>query len=253
MRGSTVLLSLALLLAVSCAGRKETLRPDRADQIITHQVQYGETWVTIAEDFYGDDSRAGDLALYNGVDPERLPEPGSGVRIPLEKKDVRKLRSKLDAADIYNDGLDLVSIGDYAGAIDKFRSALEMDPGLREASFNLAVTFQELGLHDRASTVLEGLVTREPGNPDYLFALGHAYFHVGDLQGAEGAFLDALEIDSNHLKALFSLATVYEKMGELEKAANRLTEYIIREPDGEWSAEARERLERVNRAREKKH
>jgi tetratricopeptide (TPR) repeat protein len=252
MRSSAVLLSLALLLSVSCAGRKETLRPERADQIITHQVQYGETWVTIAEDFYGDDSRAGDLAFYNGVDPERLPEPGSGVRIPLGKKDVRMLRSKLDAADIYNDGLDLVSIGDYASAIDKFRSSLEMDPGLREASFNLAVTFQKLGLHERASTVLEGLVTREPDNPNYFFALGHAYFHVGDLPEAEAAFLDALEIDSNHLKALFSLATVYEKMGELEKAANRLTEYIIREPDGEWSAEARERLERVNRAREKK-
>lgn len=252
MRRSAVLLALILLLAASCAGRKDTLRPERADQIITHQVQYSETWVTIAEDFYGDDSRAGDLALYNGGDPERPPEPGSGVRIPLMRADVRRLRSKLDAADIYNEGLDLVSSGDYASAIDKFRSALEMDPGLREASFNLAVTFQKLGLHERASTVLEGLVTREPGNPDYLFALGHANFHVGNLQGAEGAFLDALEIDPNHLKALFSLATVYEKMGELEKAANRLTEYIIREPDGEWSAEARERLERVNRAREEK-
>ena len=81
MRSSAVLLSLALLLAVSCAGRKETLRPERAEQIITHQVQYGETWVTIAEDFYGDDSRAGDLALYNGVDQERLPEPGGGTSL----------------------------------------------------------------------------------------------------------------------------------------------------------------------------
>ncbi len=252
MRSSALMISMILLLAVSCAGRKETLRPERADQIITHQVQYGETWETIAEDFYGDDSRADDLALYNGGDPGTQPEPGSGVRIPLERDDVRKLRSKLDAADIYNEGLDLVSGGDYAGAIDKFRSALEMDPGLREASFNLAVTYQKLGLHQRASTVLEGLVTREPDNPEYLFGLGNAYFHVGDYSGAEGAFLDALEIDPNHLKALFSLAAVYEKMGELEKAANRLTEYIIREPDGEWSAEARERLERVNRARGEK-
>ena len=252
MRRSVVLLSLTLLLAASCAGRKDALRPERADQRITHQVQYGETWVTIAEDFYGDDSRAGDLALYNSGDPESPPEPGSGVRIPLGKKDLRMLGSKLEAADIYNEGLDLVSSGDYAGAIDRFRSALEMDPGLREASFNLAVTYQKLGLHERASTVLEGLVTREPDNPDYFFALGNTYFHVGDLPGAEGAFLDALEIDPNHLKALFSLATVYEKMGELEKAANRLAEYIVREPNGEWSAEARSRLERVNRAREER-
>jgi tetratricopeptide (TPR) repeat protein len=253
MRTNPVLLSLMLLLLASCAGQKGALRPERADQIVTHQVQYGETWGTIAEDFYGDDARARDLALYNGGDPESQPEPGSGVRIPLGNADVRKLRAKLDAAEIYNEGLDLASRGDYAGAVDKFRSSLEVDPGLAEASYNLAVTYQKLGLHERASTVLEGLVTRKPENPDYLFALGNACFHMGDLPRAEGAFLGALEVDPNHLKALFSLATVYEKMGELEKAANRLAEYIVREPDGEWSAEARARLERVNRAREERH
>ena len=245
----TIIVSMTLLLAASCAGRKDAFRPERADQIITHQVQYGETWMTIAEDFYGEESRAGDLAAYNGSDPDRQPEPGSGVRIPLQREDVRKLRAKLDAADVYNEGLDLVSSGDYAGAIERFRNALELDPGLGEASFNLAVTYQKLGLHERAATVLEDLVTRQPANPEYLFALGHARFHSGDLEGAEKAFLSALEIDPNHLKALFSLAVVYEKKGDLEMAANRLAEYIVREPDGEWSAEARERLERINEAR----
>jgi tetratricopeptide (TPR) repeat protein len=248
----TILIFMTLLLAASCAGRKDALRPERADQIITHQVQYGETWVSIAEDFYGDESRSGDLAAYNGGDPDQQPEPGSGVRIPLQKADVRKLRSKLDAADVYNEGLDLVSSGDYAGAIEMFRSALELDPGLGEASFNLAVTYQKLGLHERAATVLEDLVTRQPENPEYLFALGNARFHSGDLEGAEEAFLSALEIDPNHLKALFSLAVVYEKRGDLERAANRLAEYIVREPDGEWSAEARDRLQRINEARKER-
>jgi tetratricopeptide (TPR) repeat protein len=245
-------ISLLLLLSVlvSCAGQKDVLRPGRAEQIVTHEARYGETWESIANDFYGDGERAEALACYNGSDPLVQPEPGEGVRIPLSKGDVRSLRSRLDAVEIYNDGLDLASGGDYAGAVERFRGALERDPDFADASFNLAVTYRKLGLHERAATVLENLVTRNPDNPEYLFALGHARFSSGELGAAEKDFLEALSADPGHLKSLFALAAVLEKEGKIEKARDRFVEYLIRDPKGEWAAEARSRVERLNRALE---
>ncbi len=236
-----------LFLLVSCAGQKDVLRPGRAEQIVTHEARYGETWESIANDFYGSGERGDALARYNGSDPLVQPEPGAGIRIPLSKGDVRSLRSRLDAVEIYNDGLDLASGGDYAGAVESFRRALERDPDFADASFNLAVTYRKLGLHDKAATVLENLVTRNPENPEYLFALGHARFSTGELVSAERDFIEALKLDPGHLKSLFALAAVLEKEGELEKARDRFVEYLIRDPEGEWAAEARSRVERLNR------
>jgi tetratricopeptide (TPR) repeat protein len=250
MKLSLSFLPILLLLFVSCAGQQEALRPDRADQIVTHEARYGETWESISEDFYGDGSRADALAVYNGTDPGNPPEPGSGVRIPLTGRDIRTLESRLEAAESNNEGLDLASRGDYAGAVERFRSAIERDPAFTDASYNLAVTYQKLGLHDKASTVLENIVLRHPNNPDYLFALGHSCFRTGSLERAENSFLAALSIDPDHLKSLFALATVYEKEGKIEEARVRLAEYIVRDPEGEWSEEARSRLERLNRALE---
>ena len=250
MKRICLVMPLVLIVLVSCAGRKDILRPERADQIVTHEARYGETWESIASDFYGDGSRAEALALYNGSDPLAPPEPGEGVRIPLSKGDVRSLRSRLDAVEIYNEGLDLASGGDYAGAVERFRSALERDHGFADASFNLAVTYRKLGLHDKAATVLENLVTRHPKNPEFLFALGHAHYSSGGLGAAEKRFLEALSADPGHLKSLFALATVLEKEGKIEKARDRLVEYLIRDPDGEWAVEARSRIEKLNRALE---
>lgn len=250
MKRNCLVLPLCLFVLVSCAGKKDMIRPERADQIVTHEVRYGETWESIASDFYGDGSRAEAIAIYNGSDPLTPPEPGEGVRIPLSKRDVRTLRSRLDAVEICNEGLDLASGGDYAGAVERFRSALKRDSGFADASFNLAVTYRKLGLHDRAATVLENLVTRHPKNPDYLFALGHARYSSGELGAAEKRFIEALSVDPGHLKSLFALATVLEKEGKIEKARDRLVEYLIRDPDGEWATEARSRIERLNGALE---
>lgn len=250
MKRASLIPLLLMSLLVSCAGQKDLIRPERADQIVTHEARYGETWESISNDFYGDGERAEALAFYNGSDPLTPPEPGTSVRIPLSKGDVRSLRSRLDAVEIYNEGLDLAAEGDFAGAVERFRSALERDPGFADASFNLAVTYRKLGLHDRAATVLENLVTRHPGNPEYLFALGHARFSSGDLRSAERRFLDALEAEPGHLKSLFALATVLEKEGKIEKSRDRLVEYLIRDPEGEWAVEARSRVERLNRTLE---
>ncbi len=245
---TAILLSILAAALVSCGsgGRKGVGTGDPAS-VVTHKVVPGESWKSISEDFYGSAARAEALADFNGADPAVSPSPGKGIRIPLSPEDLDILDSRLDAAAIYNEGLDLAGKGDYAGAVVKFREALGEDPGLHEASFNLAVTYQKLGLQSNAETVLVDLVTKEPGNAEYYFALGNARFHQGHYSNAARAFRLALDVDPGHLQSLYALAVSQEKMGEESKAKGTWRKYLELDPDSEWADEARARLETLEK------
>ena len=237
-----VLLVILAAAMVSCGGGGKSVSTGKPASTVTHKVVPGESWASISEDFYGSADRAEALANFNRADLSAQPPSGKGIRIPLSPDDLDMLDSRLDAASIYNEGLDLAAKGDYAGAVDKFREALDEDSDLLEASFNLAVTYQKLGLHSNAETVLEDLVTKEPGNAEYYFALGNARFYQGNYSNAARAFRWALDADPGHLRALYSLAVSQEKMGDESKAKGTWRKYLELDPDSEWADEARARL-----------
>jgi tetratricopeptide (TPR) repeat protein len=237
---------LAALLA-SCGGGRKGLPAEEPAGIVTHKVVPGESWESISEEYYGSGARAVALAEFNRADPAEPPRAGRGIRIPLSADDLDALDSRLDASSVYNEGLDLAMSGDYAGAVEKFEKALKMDPDLYEASFNLAVTYQKLGLHARAETVLEDLVASEPGVADYYFALGNSRFHLGDYGGAARAFRWALDADPGHLEALYSLAVSQEKMGRMSDAMATWRSYLELDPSSEWADEARKRLGKLEK------
>ncbi len=246
MRRSVFLLLIPVLVVLSCAGPRRSISNKPVKKVVTRRVAPGETWESLAERFYGDKALDADLASYNGLDPSVEPEPGSGVRIPLTARDLKRLGDKSEAAAAYNRGLDMASSGNFAGAIDKFREAVEIDPSLLDASFNLGVVYQKLGLHSNAATVFEGLIVKEKENPEYYYALGASLFHLERYEKAYEAFHEALEIDRMHLKSLFSIAVVCERSGKTQEAAGYWRRYIQSAPEGEWREEARRRLEALN-------
>jgi tetratricopeptide (TPR) repeat protein len=238
---------LAAALLASCGGQRGPSPGDPARSVITHKVADGETWESIAGDYYNDRGRAVYLAVYNGFDGKRRPEPGTGIRIPLTGEDIEAIEEGKGAVRLYNSGLELAGDGDFAGAVEKFREALRLDPSLDDASFNLAVTYQRLGLHSNAVTVLGDLLVRSRSNPEYLFALGNSYFHLKEYGKAGRFFRNVLDIDREHLKALYSLAVVYEKTGDTEEAARTWQRYIDIDPDSEWGRKARSHLAALKR------
>ena len=240
--GTAILLSILAAAMASCGGGRKSVSTGDTARIVTHKVIPGESWASISEDFYGSAVRAEALAQFNGMDPDASPPAGKGIRIPLSPEDLDILDSRLDAALIYNEGLDLAAMGDYAGAVEKFRDALSEDSDLHEASFNMAVTYQKLGLHSNAETVLEDLVMKEPGNAEYYFALGNSRFHQGHYSNAARAFRRALDDDPGHLPSLYSLAVSQEKMGEKSNAKGTWRKYLELDSDSEWADEARTRL-----------
>lgn len=233
----------------SCAGERPSPRGrEPVERVITHRVEQGESWRTLARDFYGEENRAGEIARDNGMDAAVEPRAGSAVRVFLGERDAKRMRNRLDAAREYNAGLDLAAEGNYAAAIGRFEESIKLDPGFADASYNLAIAYQRLVYHKKAASILKELVSVAPGNADYRYALGAALLGDGDLEGAEKAFLAALAAEPSHLKSLFSLAVVFEKRGAAEQAKERFRQYLSLDRDGEWADSARAHLKALERA-----
>jgi len=236
----------SLILLVSCAEKRgHIIREESVRKVVTHRVTEGETWKSIAADFYKEPEMAEALALYNGSEKGDNPRPGSGVRVPLSEEDIDAIEDDLKASRRYNTGLKLVSEGNYAEAIDNFQNALKLDRSLYDASFNLGVTYQRLGLHKNAVTVLRDLTVRVKDNPEYLFALGNSLFHIGEIQDAKETFRRVLDIDSSHLKSIYSLAIICEKEGDKDKAEEMWKRYLELDSSSDWADNARSHLDAI--------
>ncbi|MFA4948684.1 MAG: tetratricopeptide repeat protein [Candidatus Krumholzibacteriia bacterium] len=233
----------------SCAGERPFPRArEPVEQVVTHRVEQGESWRTLARDFYGNEDRAAALARDNGMDAAVEPRAGSAVRIFLSEREVKHVRNRLDAAREYNAGLDLAAEGNYAAAIGRFEESIKLDPGLADASYNLAIAYQRLAFHKKAVSILRDLVSVAPGNVAYRYALGASLLGAGDLEGAEKAFLAALAADPSHRKSLFSLAVVFEKRGAVEQAKEKFRRYLSLDPHGDWADSARAHLRDLERS-----
>ena len=240
---------LALAALLSCAGERPAPRVgEPVEQVVTHRVESGESWRTLARDFYGDEGRSGALARDNGMDARTEPRPGSAVRIPLSARDARRVKDRLEAAREYNAGLDLAAEGNYAAASQRFEEALKLDPALTDASFNLALAYGRLGFHKKAAGILADLVSAVPGNAGYRYALGASRFDAGDLAGAEKVFLEVLAAAPSDRKSIFSLAVVLEKRGKSGEAKGRFRQYLSLDPNGEWAEAARAHLDALERS-----
>ncbi|MCK4539119.1 MAG: tetratricopeptide repeat protein [Candidatus Krumholzibacteria bacterium] len=240
-----LILVCALALAASCAGQKGGGMQISVGDSITHRIKVGESWESIAMEYYGDSGRASDVARYNGMDPAIAPEPGTGIRVLLTTEDRRKLDRLVEAATFYNTGLELASQEKYSEAASNFEKAIEKDRGFTDAIYNLGVTWQKLGMHRKAVDLLSAPDMKEITTPEYLYALGVSYFHLRNYNKAKDAFEAVRKIDPLHLKSLFSLAVIYEKKGRLDDAATMLREYIKAAPDGAWRDQARAKLENL--------
>ncbi len=249
MRSASIAALFACTAMISCAGERPAPgQREPIEQVVTHRVAQGDTWRSLARDFYGDGDRAAVIARDNGMDASVEPRAGSGVRIFLSKRDAERVRNRLDAAREYNVGLDLAAEGNFAAAIGRFSEAIKLDPGLVDASYNLGIAYEKLGYHGKAAAILGDLVAVAPENTAYRYALGVSRYGAGDLEGAERAFLAALAVEPDHRKSIFSLGVVLEKRGAADEAKERFRRYLALDPEGEWADSARAHLKALERA-----
>jgi tetratricopeptide (TPR) repeat protein len=213
-----------------------------AERVYLHRVEAGETLSDVAEDYYGDPERAGDIGKFNALSADMIAQ-GTVLRVPMTAEDIGRLETREKARASYNEGLELVEKASYLDAVGKFQEALEVDPGFVDAIYNLGVTLQTMKSYGKAREQLERAAKLRPKNAEYRFALGTTLYHLADYSPASREFERVMELDPANTKALYSLAMSYEKMGEKEKAIGAWERYLERDSTSAWAAEARKRLE----------
>lgn len=220
--------------------RVETPRETaRREPGVAHVVQPGETWSGLAEDYYGDATRARGLQRAN-PDNAAAPAPGDTLFIPFTEREREAYAERAQARTPYNEGLALARRGEYPDAILKFEEAIARDPKLARAHYNLGLVYQRAGEARRAASCLQKACDLAP-SADYRYALGLAQREIGEMGKAERSFRAALELDPDHLPSLYALARSLDER-ESGEAARYWRLVLARDPEGARGREAAEAL-----------
>ncbi|HZR80230.1 MAG TPA: tetratricopeptide repeat protein [Candidatus Binatia bacterium] len=100
-----------------------------------------------------------------------------------------------DKEELYDSGLDLAFEGDFRGAIEKYRSALALDPSYVDAVHALAMAHKELGQLDEAIEVAKRLCELAPDDILAHTSLSQFYQMKGMIPEAEAASARAKVLD----------------------------------------------------------
>ncbi|MEE2829549.1 MAG: tetratricopeptide repeat protein [Myxococcota bacterium] len=103
-------------------------------------------------------------------------------------------------------------------AASKFQEALELDPDLHEARYNLGLTWFEMHFFDDAVATLTQVLKERPDMVEAQLVLGMTHERRGDLGRADLAYARGLRKGKDHPGLLNGQARVLLKRGRLEQA-----------------------------------
>jgi len=128
-------------------------------------------------------------------------------------------------------------------AIREYEAAIRLDPKEAESCFNLALVYHRREELDRSIAYNEMAVARDSRFVEAYVNLGFDYIEQGMVDRARISFEKALAINPQCAKATYGLALTYEKKGQRAEARKWWRKYLILEPKGTWAYRVREHLE----------
>ncbi len=235
-----------LLFLVGCGGGKVvTDQPPvmaAGERVIEHRVLPGETLSRIADNYYGDPARAGQLARENGLSgPGHLTE-GSLLALRFAPDEWDQAQRRASALVAYNRGVDAMHQERLAEAGRQFELAVDTAPDLLAARYNLALVHMQRGQNDRALALLDKLTVERPGDVDFHFARASALFALTRFAEAVDAFRQVLDVDARHSRAQFGLARSLQAAGEKGAAVRAWKRYLELDDASSWASAARRNL-----------
>ncbi len=145
------------------------------------------------------------------------------VSTPLILLSCLSFQEKQELAEgYYNIGNVYVEQGDYSKAAAYYRRSLELNPGIYQASFNLARASIELGDYKVARELLLELLEEDESNQLLLEMVAYAYYYLGKNKEAKEYYERILEINPIYSPALRNLVLLEEADGNLVAAKTHL-------------------------------
>lgn len=124
--------------------------------------------------------------------PEPLSDPTADVTVPEELG----TQPALDALVHNQEGLRLFQMGDIAGALRQFQTAVELDPENPEYRYNFAVTLRRARAPEDAAQQLERVLQFSPRRAGAHYHLGLAQLEMGDSSSARLSLMRAVELSN---------------------------------------------------------
>jgi len=154
----------------------------------------------------------------------------------------------LRAAQRFNDeGLRAVERGDFAEAERLFRAALAADVYYPAAHNNLGITLLEQNRIYESAWEFQYAAKLMPKSAEPRFNLATLLERVGNHEGAEESYREALALEPENIEVMGHLARVYIKTGRRDQTTrDLLTKLATRADRGSWDRWAREWLMRLD-------
>lgn len=127
--------------------------------------------------------------------------------------------------------------GDLDGALAEYQKAVNLEPRLAEAQFDLGHTLDLTGQHDEALGPYKEAVKLSPGNPVYHNNLAELYFRRGNYDDALKEYANVGHVPLSALNA----AAIFRLQNKLADAAEREVEAIrwLQQPGAEAAEQGR--------------
>lgn len=116
---------------------------------------------------------------------------------------------------------------DDVGAIQAYRSVLDLDPEDPNAHLELGLIYERQDLSEEAEAHFLEAIKYDPANPRILYSYAGLFYASGDLETAEALLERAVAADEEYSLALSALASIRARRGEYEDAL----EYLERAVD----------------------
>jgi len=127
-------------------------------------------------------------------------------------------------------------------AVGYYRQVIEASPDWIEAHINLGVALYQIGEIDGAQDAFLKAVQLDPWNGICRYNLGCVLEERGEIDEAIRHLRCAARVLPNHADARFNLALAYEKRGQRRMAREQWNLYLRHAPNGPWADQARAHL-----------
>jgi len=133
-------------------------------------------------------------------------------------------------AEIYSDlGFIMARVGKTAEALTAYRKALELDPGCASAHFNLAVSSVQVGDLEGAESHYRQALQAKP-NAETHNGLGFVLSRSGRSEQAAEEFRKAIQLDPKYTPAYNNLAAALQAQGKLDDAVAYYQRSLAQKP-----------------------
>lgn len=129
-----------------------------------------------------------------------------------------------------NDGVMLFRSGDYDGAVEKFRRAIEIDPDYTEAYVSIGSAYMRLGRLPEAMRAFRRALSLDETNVTARVGLGQTHKLIGEPESAIEELERALVLDPTSPEASYTLALIYMEAGDIEKERTALELSVANDP-----------------------